>query len=232
MGKNRGLDKARALAKRLGLTFHNWDLLVQALTHSSYRGVNPEAMDNQRLEFLGDAVLDLLVGEWLYHKCPNIPPKRLTDLRSALVDREQLARFARKLNLLTYMRFGRGALQKESNHERVLAEAFEALVAALYLDQGLDAVRTLLEPLVEEAFPAVLESVRNCKGKLQEWSQGQGLGIPEYDTEQIGGTPENPIFASRVYIQGKMYGEGRGRRKREAEQEAACEALRRLGLLE
>lgn len=222
-------------AQRWGLNFQHPALLQEALTHPSYHGIDPNVPDNQRLEFLGDAVLDLVVGEWLYHHQPDIEPRELTDYRAALVHRRQLAAFARMLELGPYIRVGRGALQKgRGAYERILADTFEALVAAVYLDQGLDAVRRFILPLVEKTFPELLKqgAVLNYKGLLQEWSQHQGFGTPKYRVVEQKGAPHRPCFSVEVWINGKRYGRGQGYSRKEAEKAAARDALQRLGLLE
>ncbi len=226
--------RIKEFAQRWGLEFQNWDLLREALTHPSYHGIDPDVPDNQRLEFLGDAVLDLVVGEWLYHHQPDIEPRELTDYRAALVHRRQLAEFARMLELGPYIRVGRGALEKgRGAYERILADTYEALIGAVYLDQGLEAVRRFVLPLVEKTFPVLLErgEVLNAKGLLQEWAQGQGYGTPEYRVVEQKGAPHRPCFSVEVWVNGEVYGRGKGYSKKEAEKAAARDALLRLGLV-
>src|SRR5512133_3681620 len=144
-------ESPQELAQRLGLPFGDWLLLSRALTHRSYLNEHPEAVeDNERLEFLGDAVLDFIVGDWAYHRFPEMPEGNLTKIRSALVRNENLAEFSRRIDLAPALRLGRG--EKSSGGEtryNLLGSAFEALIGALYLDQGLEAVKRFVNPLLE-----------------------------------------------------------------------------------
>ncbi|MBI1854397.1 MAG: ribonuclease III, partial [Chloroflexi bacterium] len=146
------------LAGRLGLSFKNLSLLARALTHRSYINENPSALeDNERLEFLGDAVLDFIVGAWVYHHCPELPEGDLTRMRSALVRNEQLAEFARRLDLGQAMRMGRGeAASGGRGRDGLLGSLFEAVIGALYLDQGLSAAQDFMEPLLESVRDRVI----------------------------------------------------------------------------
>lgn len=133
------VESPQELANRLGLKFKDWLLLSRALTHRSYLNEHPEAIeDNERLEFLGDAVLDFLVAVWLYHRYPEMPEGDLTRMRSALVHTEQLAEFARRIGLGRALRLGRGEAQAGGrDRPSLLCDTFEALIGAIYLDQGL-----------------------------------------------------------------------------------------------
>ena len=135
-------EKPQELAERLGLKFNDWLLLSRALTHRSYLNEHAEAIeDNERLEFLGDAVLDFMVGAWLYNRYPEMPEGDLTRMRSALVHTQQLAEFAAKINLGNALRLGRGEIQGGGRHRpALLCDTFEALVGAIYLDQGINAL--------------------------------------------------------------------------------------------
>ena len=148
----RDVEPASDLSRRLGLSFSNLALLTRALTHRSYVNEYPAVEDNERLEFLGDAVLDFIVGAWVYNRFPEMPEGDLTKMRSALVRNEQLAKFARKLDLGRALRLGRGE-SSSGGHDRdnLLGSAFEALIGALYLDAGLGAVDAFVNPILEEA---------------------------------------------------------------------------------
>ncbi len=227
-------ETPRQFAARLGLHFDDPRLLVRALTHRSYLNEHPEALeDNERLEFLGDAVLDFLVGEWLYHRFPEMPEGDLTRLRAALVCRDQLAAFARQIGLGRALLLGHGE-EANGGRERptTLSAAFEALVGALYLDQGIEAVRTFILPLIEPATEVILESRldEDPKSRLQEWAQAQGHRAPTYHTLQVRGPDHAREFEVEVRIDGQAYGRGRGPSKREATKAAAADALRKLGL--
>ena len=146
----RAPESPAQLAERLGLIFSNPALLTRALTHRSFLNENSNASeDNERLEFLGDAVLDFVVGAWVYHHCPEMAEGDLTRMRSALVRNEQLAEFARQLDLGQAMRMGRGeAASGGRERDNLLGSTFEALIGALYLDGGLPKVDAFMEPLL------------------------------------------------------------------------------------
>lgn len=228
-------ERVEACLKRWGVVFHDLELLQQALTHPSYHSIEPTVPDNQRLEFLGDAVLDLVVGEWLYHSFPELSPRELTDYRAALVEQKRLAQWAQALGLAECIRLGRGSYQNQRQEvqTRILADTLEALIGALYLDQGYQVVWDFVLPWLQKDLRELRErgGVVNYKGRLQEWSQSQGLGQPEYRTIAKRGTPHEPCFEVEVRIRGKVYGRGTGRSQREAQKEAARDALMRLGLL-
>jgi ribonuclease-3 len=225
-------ESPTALAQRLGLPFKNLLLLTRALTHRSYLNEHPEALeDNERLEFLGDAVLDFFVGAWLYNHYPEMPEGDLTRMRSALVRTEHLAGFARKLDLGPAMRLGRGEVQAGGrNREVLLCATFEALIGAVYLHCGLDVVQKFLCPLLEESEPDKLiqTEVYDPKSRLQEWSQAEKFGIPRYITVQTSGPDHERIFEVEVEIAGKVHGRGSGNSKQAAARNAAQNALESL----
>ena len=142
-------ESPQSLESRLAIKFNNILLLMRALTHRSYLNENPEALeDNERLEFLGDAVLDFLVGEWLYDRYPEMPEGDLTQMRSALVQTEELADFARIIKLGDALRLGRGEIKTGGRtRSSLLCDAFEAFVGAMYIDQGLPSIRKFINPL-------------------------------------------------------------------------------------
>jgi len=226
---------SQVIAERLGLTFRDPLLLMRSLTHRSYLNEHPEAIENnERLEFLGDAVLDFLVGAWLYNHFPEYAEGALTRMRAALVGNQQLAEFARQVGLPHYLRLGRGE-EESGGRERsvLLGSAFEALVGALYLDQGILAVRAFVEPLLEAASAQIMleNADRDVKSLLQEWAQGQGYGPPYYQDMNATGPEHEPTFQVAVIINGKVYGRGVGSSKRAAAKEAARQALQSLGLV-
>lgn len=230
------LETPQELDERLQLGFSNWLLLSRALTHRSYLNEHPEALeDNERLEFLGDAVLDFVVGAWLYHRYPEMPEGDLTRMRSALVHTEQLAEFARQLQLGGAMRLGRGETQA-GGRERpaLLCDTFEAVIGALYLDRGVDEVIRFLEPLLSAAADDILLHHRNedPKSLLQEWSQSQGFGAPRYETRSAVGPDHSKLFEVDVLINGKVHGTGHGHSKQAAAKSAARNALKMLGMAE
>lgn len=226
-------EPASDLSRRLGLPFTNLSLLTRALTHRSYVNENPKAMeDNERLEFLGDAVLDFIVGAWVYHRFPEMPEGDLTKMRSALVRNDQLAVFARKLDLGGALRLGRGEFVS-GGHSRdgLLGSAFEALIGALYLDAGLGAVEAFVDPMLESERESVLTRIHDPKSQLQEWAQSQKLGAPHYKTVGTSGPDHAKQFEVEVEIGGRVAGRGQGSSKHNAEHIAAQNALETLGLL-
>jgi ribonuclease-3 len=222
------------LAQRLGIRFANPSLLSRALTHRSYLNENSDAVeDNERLEFLGDAVLDFIVGAWVYHRCPEMPEGDLTRMRSVLVRNEQLAEFARQLQLGRGLRMGRGEdASGGREREGVLGAAFEALIGALYLESGLNAVEGFMEPLLETVRQRVLvrSEISDPKSRLQEWAQSEKLGTPRYVTTTSSGPDHAKVFEVEVQIKDRGYGHGSGSSKQVAAQAAAQAALDALGL--
>lgn len=229
-----GEETPEAFSGRTGIVFHDLGLLTRALTHRSYLNEHREVLeDNERLEFLGDAVLDFLVGAWLYHRFPDMAEGQLTRLRAALVGNQQLAEFARKMELGRAMRLGRGEDESGGRmRPALLGSTFEALVGALYLDQGIGAVQRLVEPLLIVAVEQILEARReqDAKSLLQEWSQAQGYGTPVYQVVADSGPDHDKCFEMVVVINGKAYGRGRGSSKQAAAKAAAQATLELLGL--
>ncbi|HNT23340.1 MAG TPA: ribonuclease III [Anaerolineales bacterium] len=225
-----------AFARRVGLSFDNIGLLTRALTHRSYMNEHRDALeDNERLEFLGDAVLDFLVGAWLYNRFPEMAEGYLTRMRAALVGNQQLAEFARQIHLGRAMRLGRGEADGGGRDRlALLGSTFEAVIAAIYLDQGIPTVRVFVEPLLEMAVQQILSARRDHdpKSLLQEWSQGQGYGPPLYKTVSDSGPDHDKSFDVEVIVNGKVYGRGSGHSKQAATKDAARQALDAVELSE
>jgi ribonuclease-3 len=217
----------------LGLTFHDKTLLYRALTHRSYINENPDSPleDNERLEFLGDAVLDFVTAEYLYHRFPEMDEGQLTSLRAALVRTETLARFASEMGLGQFIYLGRG---EEENGGRtrlpILCGCFEALIGAFYLDQGLEAIKTFVVQVIKPAVRQILEDEtdKDAKSLLQELSQGYLQITPTYRTMGEQGPDHAKEFSVVAMIGGEAYGLGTGRSKQVAAQAAAQAALERL----
>lgn len=230
-----GPEKPQELAERLDLNFNDLLLLSRALTHRSYLNEHPEALeDNERLEFLGDAVLDFIVGAWLYNRFPEMPEGDLTRMRSALVHTQQLADFAIKIQLGRAMRLGRGEVQAGGRQRpALLCDTFEALVGAIYLDQGIDAVQDFISTLLEEASEDILinRKTEDPKSSFQEWAQAQGYSTPQYVTRNATGPDHSKIFEVDVVVDGVVYGSGKGSSKQTAAKSAARDALAHLGLV-
>ena len=228
----RDFESAAELSRRLNLTFSNLSFLTRALTHRSYVNENPNSTeDNERLEFLGDAVLDFIVGAWVYNRFPEMPEGDLTKLRSALVRNDQLAAFARKLDLSNALRLGRGEFITGGSHrDALLGSTFEAVIGAIYLDSGLGAVEAFVNPLLEEARESVLTKIHDPKSQLQEWAQAQRFGAPHYHTIAMTGPDHARIFEVEVHINDRVVGKGLGSSKHAAQHVAATNALSNLGI--
>ncbi len=231
---NHNLERNReeppaALVQRFDLPFKNLLLVTRALTHRSYVNEHPEAIeDNERLEFLGDAVLDFVAGAWLYNHFPEMAEGELTRLRSALVCTEQLAEFARAFDLGSAMRLGHGEDNAGGRQKEVLLCAtFEALIGALFLESDIPTIQGLIHPMLEKVTERIILSSdsRDPKSRLQEWSQGQKLGIPKYISVTVSGPDHQRIFEIEVQINGTAYGRGIGHNKQIAERAAAQAAL-------
>jgi len=216
------------------LIFQNEKLLRQALTHRSYTNENPGEKHNERLEFLGDAILNFISGDYLYRRYPEIEEDEMTRRRSSLVDEKQLANFAREVGLDFRMRLGKGAIQEGGfNNPNLQSSTFEAVVGAYYLDhdRDIEAVRPIVESLFDSVLPTGKEHRSNVdlKNRFQEWVQDKiGSVLPKYVTERIGGSDHAPEYLARVLVNGKVYGEGKGCGKKDAEKWAAEDALSKL----
>jgi ribonuclease-3 len=229
-------ETPQELAERLELHFSDMLLLSRSLTHRSYLNEHPEALeDNERLEFLGDAVLDFIVGAWLYNRYPEMPEGDLTRMRSALVHTEQLATFARQINLGEAMRLGRGESQAGGRERTaLLCDTFEALVGAIFLDKGISGATQFMDPFLEGAADDILVNRKNedAKSLLQEWAQSQGYLAPLYVTRSAYGPDHSKIFEVEALIGGEVFGSGSGPSKQAAAKAAAREALLKLGLID
>jgi ribonuclease-3 len=220
----------KKLEKKLGVVFRDKSLLQRALTHRSYLNEHPEFPfeDNERLEFLGDAVLDFVTGEYLYHRFPEQAEGSLTGLRSVLVRRNTLADFAREWDLGHHLMMGHGEAETGGrNRAATLCAAFEAVIGALYLDQGVESVQALIEPLI---VPQIARTLRDRldkdpKSRLQELAQGRMHQTPRYRTVSESGPDHAKEFTVEATIGGKAFGEGKGFSKQQAAQEAARAAL-------
>lgn len=213
--------------------FRNPSLLRRALTHRSYLNEHPEAVgeeDNERLEFLGDAVLDFIAGAWLFDHFPRLDEGKLTTLRAALVRVATLADFARALGMQESLRLGKGEIDTGGrNRSNILGDAFEAVLGALYLDQGIDACRSFVLPFLEDATPHILQgnNDRDPKSKLQEWSQNALNVTPHYTIVDAVGPDHAKLFTVEVWLGDVAFARGTGQNRQAAEQNAAREALGR-----
>lgn len=210
--------------------FRNPALFTRALTHRSYvNEKHPGLEDNQRLEFLGDAVLSFVVAGLLYHRFPEMKEGQLTRLRITVIRTEQLAEFARQVGLREKLLLGKGE-ETNRNNESLLCDAFEAVLGALYLDAGVEAVRAFLEPLVMPVIEAIIhaDADRDAKSRLQEWTQGDKLGTPAYHLIATLGPDQAKIMVMEARLGEQVLGAGMGRNKQIASQTAAHHALTAL----
>lgn len=220
------------------LNFQSEKLLRQALTHRSYVNEHPNEMHNERLEFLGDAVLNFVSGSYLYQRYPEMEEGEMTRRRSGLVDEKQLAKFAIAIGInsepILEMKLGVGALRDGGlQNQNLLSSTFEAVVGAYYLDKNcnIEFVRPILENLFDlvNQVTVALRSNVDAKSELQEWVQAhRGHILPRYDTQRIGGTDHSPEFLARVFVEEELYGEGKASGKKNAEKQAAEDALAKL----
>ena len=215
---------AQALGAALGHDFTRPDLLEQALTHPSAAAKSTY----ERLEFLGDRVLGLVVADMVYRTYPDEPEGALARRYTALVRKEALARVAEAIDLGAHLRVSRGEAEQggRSSHS-LLADACEAVIAALFLDGGFEAARRFVERWWQPLLAEQAEPPQDAKTALQEWAQGQGLPLPAYRLIASEGPPHDPVFEMEVSLPGHPPAQGRGRSRRAAES-AAAGALYRL----
>jgi ribonuclease-3 len=219
-------------SERLGYQFVNDQYLREALVHRSWQAENNEPVSNERLEFLGDAVLGWVIADLAFHRLADKPEGKLTDLRRSVVNMHALADIARGIGIGEFVLLGKGE-EAAAGHDKssILADALEALIGAVYLDGGPTAafalVQRLMTQCIEDAIPH-LETF-DAKTRLQELCARLGLGVPSYETDGVGPDHER-IFTATAFIGGRHHGSGVGRTKKAAEQVAAleaCEAIER-----
>ena len=228
----RAAADARELEERLGVDFSKKELLVQALTHSSYtmEHERPRAFCNERLEFLGDAFFDAIIGEVLYQRLPDEEEGRLTKLRAMIVCEESLYEIGSRLGIGDLLLLGRGEEMSGGRQRRsLIADAVEALIGALYLDRGYEAVRNTVVRLFAERIEDALAGriVQDYKSAYQEYLQARGHAQIQYRVVREEGPEHNKTFYVEVSADGAVMGEGTGHSKKEAEQAAAKQALRK-----
>ncbi|OGO38213.1 MAG: ribonuclease III [Chloroflexi bacterium RBG_16_57_8] len=223
----------RTLQETIGITFKDTVLLGQALVHDSYVNENPEIAptSNERLEFLGDAMLGLIVAEKLYHDFPDYAEGQMTQLRASLVRRDTLARLARTIGLGDYLYLGKGE-EGSGGRDKIpnLAGALEALIGAIYLDQGPDTARQFTLRLMGQELERLGSSGAGVdyKSQLQELVQSQKQHSPTYSLVEATGPDHDRWFTIEVKVGETVLGRGSGRSKKVAESEAARVALERL----
>ena len=218
------------LARVTDYSFKNQELLYQAIRHPSYvyEKDNPRVSDNQRLEFLGDAVINLAISNLLMESFPEMKEGDLSKYRASLVSENGLSCIALELELGDYLLLGKGEERTDGRKKlSILSDALEALIGAIYLDGGfaeaLRVIAKLFSPLLESISPG--KSVNDFKTNLQEYSQDAFQSTPQYRLEKETGPDHNKTFYAGVYLKGDLMGKGKGKSKKEAEQNAAKEAL-------
>jgi len=226
------LEKLNAFEKKLRYHIRNREVFTQALQHRSYHQRSHHSLrSNERLEFLGDSVLNLIVGEYLYKKHPRAEEGDLTKMRSRLVNKKALAAYAKDFGLSEFILMSPSAAQSlDKGHETITADTFEAVIAAIYVDGGFDAARTFVERQVLGAMKrgSVITEDENYKSLLLEYSQSHGLGIPRYMIVREVGPDHDRTFTVDVLLNNVRRGSGSGKNKKEAEQAAASQALENL----
>ncbi len=219
-----------SLEKKLDLKFKNNDLLIQAFCHRSYLNENPDfhLEHNERLEFLGDAVLELVVTEYLYQKYPKKSEGELTNWRAALVNAKILTEIAKELDLNDFLLLSRGETKEEGKaRQYILANAFEALIGTIYLDQGYEIVRNFIEKNLIKKLPEIVAKglFKDGKSRFQEEAQERVGNTPLYKVLEERGPDHAKHFIVGVFLGEELAAKGNGFSKQEAEEEAAKQAL-------
>ncbi|MDD2731610.1 MAG: ribonuclease III [Candidatus Pacebacteria bacterium] len=219
-----------SVEKKLNLKFKNKDLLIQAFVHRSFLNENPDfkIFHNERLEFLGDAILEHIVTEYLYKKYPKEPEGELTIWRAALVNTKMLAKVAEELGFNDFLLLSQGEA-KETGKARhyILADSFEAFIGAFYLDQGLEKCREFINKNLLKELPEIIESgiYKDSKSHFQEKAQEKRGITPTYSVLKESGPDHNKRFVVGVFLGRELIAKGEGLSKQEAEEEAAKNAL-------
>lgn len=222
----------KELEKKIGYRYQNIGFLENALTHSSYANeVKHGTKSNERLEFLGDAVLSIVVSDYIYRNCPKLPEGELSKLRASLVCEKSLCRFAKSLGLGGYLKLSRGERNLHGQERpSILADAFEAVIASIYLDGGMDNaakfILSYVEPEIKNPRP---RAFKDYKTTLQEIIQKNPEEHLEYVLVGEEGPDHDKHFFVEVHLNNNVIGKGGGRSKKEAEQQAAREALELMG---
>lgn len=227
------LYSAPSIEKSIGYTFKNREFMALAFVHRSFVNENREVIHhNERLEFLGDSILGVLIADFLYRRLPDYPEGELSDLRSRLVEAVSCVNYIQKLNIEQYLLLGKGErLNDGRGRETILADLFEALIGAIYLDGGIEAAtRFLFKNFSEEIENILKMPLKNWKALLQDYCQKQFQQAPQYHVLSEKGPDHKKIFEISVSILNKEIGKGTGSSKKEAQQAAAEQALASLHL--
>ncbi|MBN2825904.1 MAG: ribonuclease III [Campylobacterales bacterium] len=218
------MNNYQELEDKLNYHFQNKDLIIEALTHKSYK----KPYNNERLEFLGDAVLDLIVGEFLFAKFPDSDEGILSKIRASLVNESGFTLLAKALDMGKYIYLSTAEANNDGrNKPSLLSNAFEAVIGAIYLEAGLETARTITITLLNEVHPAIdLESLsKDYKTALQELTQATHGVAPDYELLKATGPDHKKEFEIAIYLEGKIIASAKGKSKKEAQQKAAKKAL-------
>ena len=223
------MTKLQKLLNKYDIEVKNLDCIKEALTHSSYANEH-SLKSNERLEYLGDAVLGLLVAEYIFKNNPNLPEGKMTKLRATYVCEDANYKYAMELGIGDVLYLGHGEEQSGGRtRPAVLNDAFEAFLGAVYLEAGLDKVRTILEDVV---FPHIgkdiIKPFVDYKSHLQEYIQSESRSILQYRLDNVEGPPHDRTFTMSVILDGIKLGQGVGKSKKDAEQQAAASALEKM----
>ncbi len=225
------MDDSQTLETELKIKFKNKDLLQQAFIHRSYLNENDFYLgNNEKLEFLGDAVLELIVTDYLYQKFPNKNEGELTALRSALVKRQTLAQVAEELKFHKYLKLSKGEAKTVNNQVAILSNTVEALIGALYLDTGLESAKKFIKTYLLPKLDSIIESnlYIDAKSQLQEIIQEKNGLTPHYKVIQESGPDHDKKFEVAVYAGNQELAQGSGNSKQAAQTDAASKALKNL----
>lgn len=229
---NELMKNASAIEKKLGYVFKDKKLLILAFIHRSFYNEHRDKVQehNERLEFLGDSVLGLIVSDYLYHHLPFQAEGELSQLRAQLVEASACAHFLQQLGIAQFVLLGKGERMNEGRgRETILADLFEALIGAVYIDGGIESARRMFWGHFSKEIEKILkEPVHNWKAELQDYSQKRYQKPPVYKVEKEAGPDHSKMFHVAAYIDGREVGKGRGASKKEAEQAAAKDALKVL----
>jgi ribonuclease-3 len=223
------MEQMDLIEERIGYVFQKKDLLVLAFVHRSFYNENREKIleHNERLEFLGDSVLNIVISEYLYKTFPELSEGQLSHIRAYLIEAAMCAKLLKKLSLIDFILLGKGEKMNEGkNKESIQADLFEALLASIFLDGGLESARRFFwSHFKEEVALRLKEPVRNWKAELQDYSQKKHQKTPLYQVLNAHGPDHDKEFEIAVYLEDLELGKGLGSSKKEAEQEAAKKAL-------
>lgn len=224
--------KVEEIEYKINYFFKNKELIFLAFIHSSFWNENRDSIEscNERLEFLGDSVLGLIVAEFLYSRFPHVSEGKLSDLRAAIVDAQACAQFAKKLQLEQYLLLGKGEqMNGGKGRESIVADLFEALIGAIYLDSGFTSARDFFFRNFHKEVEGIISTpARNWKAELQEYVQKRYAEPPIYEVLREWGPPHQKNFHIAVFVNKEKKGEGAGGSKKLAQQQAACDALSKL----